>query len=168
MPLSYQHGDSKKSLLNGPNGLGELFRPSRLRPRTRSESGATRTPSGPANTRSTRSWPSSISRTDYPFNARVGNRELLATLAHAFDAEPENFVVGAGMGDLLRSSDKAIIAFRKLLLEMTNDLRNGREPEAARQAARYNVRSASVLLEKDVPFDEGAAWFLFAEERPRR
>jgi len=70
--------------------------------------------------------------------------------------------------EMLGTSDKAIIAFRKLLLEMTHDLRNGREPEASRHAARYNVRSASVLLEKDVPFDEGAAWLLSAEERPRR
>jgi len=70
--------------------------------------------------------------------------------------------------ETLGTSDKAIIAFRKLLLEMTNDLRNGREPEASHHPARYNVRSASVLLEKDVPFDEGAAWLLSAEERERR
>ncbi len=66
--------------------------------------------------------------------------------------------------ETLATSDQAIIAFRKLLLEMANDLQNGREPEATRQAARYNVRSASVLLKKQVPFDEGAAWLLSAAE----
>ena len=40
----------------------------------------------------------------YPFNSRVGNRELLATLADTFDAEPENFVVGAGSSEILRNS----------------------------------------------------------------
>lgn len=70
--------------------------------------------------------------------------------------------------EMLGTSDKAIIAFRRLLLEMANDLQNGREPDATTQAARYNVRSASVLLEKHVPFDEGAAWLLFVEERPNR
>ena len=40
----------------------------------------------------------------YPFNSRVGNRELLATLADAFDAAPENFVVGAGSSEILRNS----------------------------------------------------------------
>jgi hypothetical protein len=60
----------------------------------------------------------------------------------------------------LGTSDKAVIAFRKLLLELASDLRDGREPEAARQRALYNVRSASVLLDKGVPFDEGAARLL--------
>ena len=70
--------------------------------------------------------------------------------------------------ETLGTSDKAIIAFRKLLLEMANDLQNGREPEATIHGTRYNVRSASVLLAKDVPFDEGAAWLLSAEEQPKR
>ncbi len=70
--------------------------------------------------------------------------------------------------ETLATSDQAIIAFRKLLLEMANDLQNGREPAATRQPARYNVRSASVLLEKEVPFDEGAAWLLSAAEDLQR
>lgn len=40
----------------------------------------------------------------YPFNSRVGNRELLATLADRFDAAPDNFVVGAGSSEILRNS----------------------------------------------------------------
>ena len=66
--------------------------------------------------------------------------------------------------EMLGTSDKAIIAFRKLLLEMATDLSNGREPEATIHGTRYNVRSASVLLEKNVPFDEGAAWLLSAAD----
>ena len=60
----------------------------------------------------------------------------------------------------LGSSDKAVIAYRKLLLAMAHDLRNGEEPEAASDSARYSIRSASLLLGKNIPFDEGAASLL--------
>lgn len=39
----------------------------------------------------------------YPFNSRIGDRELLATLAERFDGRPENFVVGAGSTEILRN-----------------------------------------------------------------
>lgn len=65
--------------------------------------------------------------------------------------------------ETLGTSDKAIIAFRKLLLEMAKDLQRGKEPEAARDGAGFAVRSASLLLEKDAPFDEGAAWLVSAD-----
>ncbi len=39
----------------------------------------------------------------YPFNSRVGNRELMDTLAERFDAKPEHFVVGAGSSEILRN-----------------------------------------------------------------
>jgi len=69
--------------------------------------------------------------------------------------------------EMLGTSDKAIIAYRQLLIDMAKDLQNGQEPKASRHGAYYNVRSASVLLKKDVPFDEGAAWLLSAED-PRK
>ena len=66
--------------------------------------------------------------------------------------------------EMLGTSDKAIIAYRQLLLDMAKDLQNGQEPKASRHGAYYNVRSASLLLKKDVPFDKGAAWLLSAED----
>ena len=66
--------------------------------------------------------------------------------------------------EMLGTSDKAIIAYRQLLLDMAKDLQNGQEPKASRHGAYYSVRSASLLLKKDVPFDKGAAWLLSAED----
>ena len=65
--------------------------------------------------------------------------------------------------EILGTSDKAIIAYRQLLIDMAKDLQNGQEPKASSHGGYYNVRSASVLLKKDVPFDEGAAWLLSAK-----
>jgi histidinol-phosphate/aromatic aminotransferase/cobyric acid decarboxylase-like protein len=39
----------------------------------------------------------------YPFNSRVGVRELLATLTERCDGRPENFVLGAGLTEILRN-----------------------------------------------------------------
>lgn len=64
--------------------------------------------------------------------------------------------------ETLGSSDKAVIAYRRLLLDMAKALRNGQEPEAAHDGARYRVRSVSMLLGKDVPFDRGAQRLLTA------
>jgi phthalate 4,5-dioxygenase oxygenase subunit len=57
----------------------------------------------------------------------------------------------------LGQSDTAIIQFRKLLLRLAAELKAGKEPEAPAHGDWYNVRSVAVALEKDVPFDEGAA-----------
>lgn len=59
----------------------------------------------------------------------------------------------------LGQSDTASIQFRKLLLRLAADLEGGKEPEAPAHGGWYNVRSVAVALEKDVPFDEGAAPF---------
>jgi phenylpropionate dioxygenase-like ring-hydroxylating dioxygenase large terminal subunit len=64
--------------------------------------------------------------------------------------------------ETLGTSDKAIIAYRKLLLDMAKALEAGQEPDAAKDGSRYNVRSASVLLAKDEPFERGAARLLSA------
>lgn len=64
--------------------------------------------------------------------------------------------------ETLGTSDKAIIAYRKLLLEMARGLERGHEPDAARDGSRYNVRSVSIVLDKDVPFERGAARLLSA------
>jgi phthalate 4,5-dioxygenase len=63
----------------------------------------------------------------------------------------------------LGTSDTAIIAMRRLLLDEIRALGEGREPAAAQHGELYWVRSASMLLKRDVPFEEGAREFLAAE-----
>lgn len=52
----------------------------------------------------------------YPFNSRVGNRELLETLAETFDAKPENFVIGAGSSEILRNGVRIFCSPEKHLV----------------------------------------------------
>jgi hypothetical protein len=56
----------------------------------------------------------------------------------------------------LGTSDTAIIAMRRLLLRGVRDRQEGAVPPAALRGAMYRVRSASVVLDCDVPFDQGA------------
>jgi phthalate 4,5-dioxygenase len=63
----------------------------------------------------------------------------------------------------LGTSDTAIIAMRRLLLGEIRALAEGREPSAPHHGDLYWVRSASMLLQRDVPFEEGARAFLAAE-----
>ena len=65
--------------------------------------------------------------------------------------------------EMLGTSDKAIIAYRQHLLDMANALARGQEPKAASDGGCYSVRSASLLLKKDVPFDEGAKVLISAK-----
>jgi phenylpropionate dioxygenase-like ring-hydroxylating dioxygenase large terminal subunit len=62
----------------------------------------------------------------------------------------------------LGTSDTAIIAFRRLLLNTVRDLDAGKEPYAAAHGDAYRVRSASVVLESTIAFDEGARENLIA------
>jgi histidinol-phosphate aminotransferase len=52
----------------------------------------------------------------YPFNSRVGNRELLDALAARFDAKPDNFVVGAGSSEILRNGVRIFCSPEKHLV----------------------------------------------------
>jgi phthalate 4,5-dioxygenase oxygenase subunit len=63
----------------------------------------------------------------------------------------------------LGTSDTAIIAMRRLLLEEIRGLEGGREPFAPHHGDLYWVRSASMLLKRDVAFEEGARAYLTAE-----
>ena len=67
--------------------------------------------------------------------------------------------------EFLGRSDRAIISFRRQLLSLVKDCANGGEPEMARNGAWYNVRSASVILSREQPFESGAAWLLDATKR---
>lgn len=62
----------------------------------------------------------------------------------------------------LGTTDAAVIAFRKRLMNLVLSLQEGVEPAAAAHADWYNVRSASAVLPKDVVFDQGAAHLLTA------
>jgi phthalate 4,5-dioxygenase oxygenase subunit len=63
----------------------------------------------------------------------------------------------------LGTSDTAIIAMRRVLLQEIRELAQAREPFAAKHGDVYWVRSASLLLKRDVEFDEGARDLLKAE-----
>jgi len=63
----------------------------------------------------------------------------------------------------LGTSDTAIIAMRRLMLQEIRALQEGEEPFAARHGDVYWVRSAAVLLKRDVPFDESSRDLVGAE-----
>jgi phthalate 4,5-dioxygenase oxygenase subunit len=63
----------------------------------------------------------------------------------------------------LGTSDTAIIAMRRLLLEEIRGLAQTHEPFAAHHGDVYWVRSASLLLKRDVEFEEGARDLMKAE-----
>jgi phthalate 4,5-dioxygenase len=75
----------------------------------------------------------------------------------------QDMAVQEGMGTVvdrsrehLGTSDTAIIAFRRLLLKLARDLQKGQEPAAATNPDAYRVRSASIVLEREQEFDQGA------------
>jgi phthalate 4,5-dioxygenase len=52
-------------------------------------------------------------------------------------------------------TDVGIIEMRKLLLDLVNDLRDGREPYAATHPEVYaGIRGVSFMRSNDVPFDD--------------
>jgi phthalate 4,5-dioxygenase len=63
----------------------------------------------------------------------------------------------------LGTSDTAIIAMRRLLLQEVRALQQGQEPFAARHGEIYWVRSASAVLKRDVEFEEGCRSLMVAE-----
>lgn len=63
----------------------------------------------------------------------------------------------------LGTSDTAIIATRRLLLQEIRGLAQAREPYAAQHGDVYWVRSASLVLGREIEFDEGARDLMKAE-----
>ena len=59
--------------------------------------------------------------------------------------------------EVLGHSDRAVVLFRRMMLRLAEECAAGREPKAAKHGAWYNVRPASLLLDRNVPFEEGAA-----------
>ena len=56
----------------------------------------------------------------------------------------------------LGTSDTAIIAYRRLLINMARDLQKGKEPFAAFHGDAYRVRSASIVSTESAAFEEAA------------
>src|SRR5436190_3823359 len=56
----------------------------------------------------------------------------------------------------LGTTDVAIIEFRKLMLRMARELREGVEPPQARMGDAYLVRSGAAVAPREVPFAEVA------------
>ena len=54
----------------------------------------------------------------------------------------------------LGTTDRAIIALRRILLEGARDILEGAEPFVSRQGSVYRVRSMSAVLDRKVTFDE--------------
>jgi phthalate 4,5-dioxygenase len=82
----------------------------------------------------------------------------------------EDLAVQEGMGEIcdrttehLGSADLAVIAMRRRLLEAVHALaETGEAPYEARNADDYRVRSAALVLPRDVAWNEGAAEVLVA------
>lgn len=66
-------------------------------------------------------------------------------------------------GEILGTSDAAIIMARRIMLKAVRDLMEGKEPPALDMASQH-VRSASVVLPEGVPFQVGAKDVLFTKD----
>jgi phenylpropionate dioxygenase-like ring-hydroxylating dioxygenase large terminal subunit len=95
-------------------------------------------------------------------------RETSMTGIHGFAAQ--DMALQESMGpnvdrtkERLGTSDTAIIATRRLLLQEIRGLQEGREPQAAAQADAYWVRSASVVAKREESFTDAAHDLMLAD-----
>jgi hypothetical protein len=99
---------------------------------------------------------------------REQQRGSTMTGIHGFAAQDQALQESMGpivdrTRERLGTSDTAIIAMRRLLLQEIRELAEGREPFAAQHGDVYWVRSASLLLKRDVDIGEGARELIKAE-----
>ena len=99
---------------------------------------------------------------------RARQKSATMTGIHGFASQDQ--AIQESMGPIvdrtrerLGSSDTAIIAMRRLLLQEIDALEQGQAPFAAHHGDVYWVRSASTLLNRDEEFDEGARGLMLAE-----
>ncbi len=99
---------------------------------------------------------------------REQQRTTTMTGIHGFAAQDQ--AVQESMGPVvdrtrerLGTSDTAIIAARRLLLQEIRALQQGQTPLAALHGDAYWVRSCSLLLNREVAFEEGARELMKAE-----
>jgi hypothetical protein len=95
-------------------------------------------------------------------------RTTTMTGIHGFAAQDQALQESMGTvvdrtRERLGTSDTAIIATRRLLLQEMRALAQGHEPEAAHRGDVYWVRSCSLLLNREMEFDEGARELMRAE-----
>lgn len=104
---------------------------------------------------------------NYGINRTV-QRDTTMTGIHGFAAQDQAMQESMGpvvdrTRERLGTTDTAIIAARRLLLEEIRALGRGQEPSAAQRGEVYWVRSCSLVLSRDVEFDEGARELMRAE-----
>ena len=105
--------------------------------------------------------------TDYLID-RDRQRNVSMTGIHGFAAQDQALQESMGpvvdrTRERLGTSDTAIIAMRRLLLQEIRALQQKQEPLAAHHGDAYWVRSASMVLKREIPFDEGARELTAAE-----
>jgi phthalate 4,5-dioxygenase len=66
--------------------------------------------------------------------------------------------------ELLGRSDRAVITFRRKILKMAEECAKGQPPEASKHGDWFNVRPATVMLDRALPFETGAAWLLAGKQ----
>ena len=95
-------------------------------------------------------------------------RATTMTGIHGFAAQDQ--AIQESMGQVvdrtrerLGTSDTAIIAARRLLLQEIKALQQGSEPRAAHLGDAYWIRSCSMVLQREVEFDEGTRESMMAE-----
>ena len=99
---------------------------------------------------------------------RGEQRTATMTGIHGFAAQDQALQESMGpivdrTRERLGTSDTAIIALRRLLLQEIRALQHGETPEAARRGDVYWVRSCSLLLNRGVEFEAGARELMKAE-----
>ena len=63
----------------------------------------------------------------------------------------------------LGTTDKAIIEFRKIMLNLCRDLMEGQEPEHPHTPDVFRVRSGAITINHEIPWEEGASEVLRAK-----
>jgi phthalate 4,5-dioxygenase oxygenase subunit len=99
---------------------------------------------------------------------REQQRTATMTGIHGFAAQDQALQESMGptvdrTRERLGTSDTAIIAARRLLLQEIRALEQGQAPQAAQHGDAYWVRSCSLLLNREVEFDAGARELMKAE-----
>jgi phthalate 4,5-dioxygenase oxygenase subunit len=67
--------------------------------------------------------------------------------------------------EVLGHSDRAVVRFRRMLIQLAEDCAAGKPIEATAHPEWYKIRSASVILKNGEAFDEGAAWLVAGAQR---